>query len=148
MAWLKPKGLRPSPLASPRILGAVPSGYGLGWQRMMSGSRGGGSGQDNQSVSPRRTHYDVLGLNEGASSEDIKQAYYNLSKMYHPDRNQQDPASMAKFHEVTQAHDILGNPALRRQYDKGTLGHNTSVADLERAAHTVRARPHTTFPQF
>ncbi|TRY70389.1 hypothetical protein TCAL_04835 [Tigriopus californicus] len=129
MAWLSPVGRRPVGLS--RSLAASRACPRLDWWRGLS------EGGNDSGVTPRRTHYHVLGLTEQASSEEIKQAYYRLSKLYHPDRNQADPESMAKFHEVTQAHDILGHAALRRQYDKGTLGQHTSVADLERASHTV-----------
>lgn len=62
----------------------------------------------------KKNYYDVLGVNKNASQDDIKKAYRNLSKKYHPDRNGGDES---KFKEINEAYDILGDEAKRNQYD-------------------------------
>ena len=60
------------------------------------------------------THYEVLGLPEGASGEEVRQAYRRLVKATHPDL-EGDPA---RFRLVTEAYDVLSDPAQRAAYDR------------------------------
>ena len=62
----------------------------------------------------KKNFYDVLGVNKNASQDDIKKAYRNLSKKYHPDRNGGDDS---KFKEINEAYDTLGDENKRKQYD-------------------------------
>src|SRR3970282_791782 len=52
---------------------------------------------------------------------DIKRAYRRLARKYHPDVNPNNKAAEAKFREITEAYEVLGDPAKRRQYDQ--FGH-------------------------
>ncbi|CAL1293914.1 unnamed protein product [Larinioides sclopetarius] len=63
--------------------------------------------------------YESLGINSSATSAEIKNAYYDLSFKYHPDRNKDSVEAANKFREVTEAYEILGNYGLRKRYDKG-----------------------------
>ncbi|XP_055641953.1 dnaJ homolog subfamily C member 30, mitochondrial [Toxorhynchites rutilus septentrionalis] len=69
----------------------------------------------------QRSHYDSLGITSAATQNDIKQAYYNLSKLYHPDINKDSTSAAEKFRAITEAYEILGNYRLRKLYDKGIL---------------------------
>ncbi|EAT37017.1 AAEL010955-PA [Aedes aegypti] len=69
----------------------------------------------------QRSHYDSLGLTPGATQNDIKQAYYKLSKLYHPDKNKGCDNAADKFRSITEAYEVLGNYRLRKLYDKGIL---------------------------
>jgi curved DNA-binding protein CbpA len=93
----------------------------------------------NLSTSVRRTrqasYYDDLKLSPGASSEEIKSAFYKLSRTCHPDMNRDDPQALAKFQNLSEAYNTLSNPSLRTKYDKGVLGRSSSVAERERASH-------------
>jgi molecular chaperone DnaJ len=61
--------------------------------------------------------YEVLGVARDASAEDIKRAYRQLARQYHPDANP-DPAAEARFKEVSQAYEILSDPERRANYDR------------------------------
>ncbi len=54
--------------------------------------------------------YKVLGVNPGASEEEIKKAYRTLAKKYHPDLHPNDEAASAKMNEINAAYDILSKP--------------------------------------
>lgn len=63
-------------------------------------------------------YYDVLGVNRGASQDDIKRAYRKKAKQYHPDTNQSDPKAEERFKEVNEAYEVLSDPDKRKQYDQ------------------------------
>ncbi|PAA82514.1 hypothetical protein BOX15_Mlig026207g2, partial [Macrostomum lignano] len=65
----------------------------------------------------KRDYYEVLGLGRQADQKDIKRAYYQLAKKYHPDVNKNDPGAAKKFQEVSEAYEVLSDEAKRRQYD-------------------------------
>ncbi|KPI98899.1 PREDICTED: dnaJ homolog subfamily C member 30-like [Papilio xuthus] len=76
------------------------------------------------------SHYDVLGVTPKSTQNDIKSAYYKLSKLYHPDISS-DETSAKKFRAITEAYEVLGNIKLKKMYDKGLLTgrENTSRMD-------------------
>lgn len=66
--------------------------------------------------------YHDLGIEKGATQEEIKRAYRNLAKKYHPDKNRDDPNATEKFQKISHAYSILSDPAKRKNYDKyGTV---------------------------
>jgi len=68
-----------------------------------------------------RDPYSVLGVSKTASEGDIKKAFRKLAKQYHPDQNKDDPSAQARFAEVNQAYEIVGDSDKRGQYDRGEI---------------------------
>jgi molecular chaperone DnaJ len=64
-----------------------------------------------------KNYYQVLGLSQGASDEDIKKAYKRLALECHPDHHPADPDLEERFKRVTEAYSILGDADKRREYD-------------------------------
>ena len=65
----------------------------------------------------KRDFYEVLGISKGATEQEIKKAYRSLAKKYHPDVNK-EPDAEAKFKEVQEAYDVLGDGTKRSNYDQ------------------------------
>jgi DnaJ-class molecular chaperone len=68
-----------------------------------------------------RDPYDVLGVPRTASEAEIKKAFRQRAKIYHPDANS-DPKAKEKFAEVNTAYEIVGDAEKRRKFDSGEIG--------------------------
>ncbi len=62
--------------------------------------------------------YAVLGVGSSASQDEIKKAYRKLAKKYHPDANASDAKAGERFKEISEANNVLSDPAKRKQYDE------------------------------
>jgi DnaJ-class molecular chaperone len=65
-----------------------------------------------------RDPYEVLGVSRDASEDDIRKSYRKLAREHHPDRNPGDKQAEAKFKEIQDAYDIVGDKTKRAQYDR------------------------------
>lgn len=72
------------------------------------------------------SHYDTLGVTPKATVGDIKNAYYNLSMIYHPDKSGGSPEALEKFRAVKNAYEVLSNVNSKKLYDRG-VGHSPPV---------------------
>jgi len=68
-------------------------------------------------LADKRDYYEVLGVGKGASDDEIKKAYRNLAKKYHPDLHPGDAESETKFKEAGEAYEVLSDPQKRAAYD-------------------------------
>jgi curved DNA-binding protein len=72
-----------------------------------------------------KDYYKILGVDKGASAEEIKKAYRKLALKYHPDKNKDDPQAEDKFKEVNEAYAVLSDAEKRKKYDQfGSEGFN------------------------
>jgi len=69
-------------------------------------------------MADKRDYYEVLGLNKGASEDEIKKAYRRMAKQYHPDLHPGDKDAEAKFKEVNEAYDVLSDADKKARYDQ------------------------------
>lgn len=101
-------------------------------------------------------YYAILGVDEKASADDIRKGYLKLAKRLHPDRFPNDPEKKAEaqqeFARVTRAHEVLGDPKQREEYDAlrllartrsaletGTPGTSAPVSSAEPTAENPSA---------
>lgn len=67
----------------------------------------------------KKDYYEILGVPKNASAEDIKRAYKELVKKWHPDLHSSDKATAEeKFKEIREAYEVLSDPRKRAQYDR------------------------------
>ena len=66
----------------------------------------------------KRDYYEVLGVEKGASAEEIKKSYHKKAMKYHPDRNPGDKEAEEKFKELGEAYEVLSDDDKRSRYDQ------------------------------
>lgn len=76
----------------------------------------------------KRDYYDVLGVPKDASEADIKRAFRELARKFHPDVNPDRPDAGEKFREINEAHAVLSDASQRARYDR--WGHSDGSSDV------------------
>ncbi len=78
-------------------------------------------------------YYRVLGVEKNATQQEIKKAYRNLAKKYHPDKNKNNQTTEEKFKQVSEAYEILGDVKKREEYDNppiSSMGFDSAFNDF------------------
>lgn len=90
----------------------------------------------------KRDYYEILGVQKGASADEIKKSYRKVAMQFHPDRNPGDKAAEEKFKEAAEAYEVLSDSDKRAQYDRyghagvsgngrgGFGGHGMNMEDI------------------
>ena len=78
-----------------------------------------------------KDYYATLGVTKAATEKEIKQAFRKLARKHHPDVNLGDKQSEARFKEINEAYDVLGDPDKRKKYDE--LGANWRMYEQAQA---------------
>lgn len=91
------------------------------------------------------TFYDVLGVDEKCSQDEIKKAYRKLSFIHHPDKNGNSQESTEKFQKISEAFSILSDPDERVKYD---INRNNPFANLGGGGGGIRINPMDIFNMF
>jgi DnaJ-class molecular chaperone len=94
-----------------------------------------------------KDYYATLGVSKTATEAEIKKAFRKLARQHHPDLNPGDSAAEAKFKDINEANEVLGDPESRRKYDDlGASWRNGNTAGWEHAASQPRRRSRTVTP--
>jgi len=66
----------------------------------------------------KKDYYEILGISRNATEEDVKKAYRNLARKYHPDLHPGNKEIEARFKEINEAYEVLKDPKKREQYNR------------------------------
>lgn len=81
----------------------------------------------------KRDYYEVLGIQKGATEDEIKKAFKKKAREFHPDLHPDDPSFVEKFQEVNEANEVLSDPDKRARYDQyghAGLDPNSGMGDM------------------
>ncbi|MEQ1935896.1 MAG: J domain-containing protein, partial [Fimbriimonadaceae bacterium] len=88
----------------------------------------------------RKTYYEVLGVTQKASSDEIRRAYRRLALLEHPDRSKASDAT-ERFMRITEAYETLRDAELRRRYDLKIIAVASERSPTDGSARSVKSSP-------
>jgi curved DNA-binding protein len=96
-----------------------------------------------------KDYYETLGVAKAATPDEIKQAFRRLARIHHPDVAKNKVAGEAKFKEVNEAYEVLGDPDKRKRYDElGADWQDPAAAEQGARAQAGRGRGRAAAPDF
>lgn len=90
--------------------------------------------------------YARLRLTASATQAEIKSAYYRLSKLYHPDKNNDCPKATIQFRNITEAYEVLSDSTSKAAYDKGYCDLNKCLVNYAIQSNLVHSHPYLFIP--
>jgi len=99
-------------------------------------ARSAGFASSTASIGKQKTYYDVLEITRKAKPEEVKDAYRQLAKKYHPDRNLDDPEAAERFKEIQEAHATLSDSWKRALYDQDLQFGSMAEQEVEKHGWT------------
>jgi len=88
-----------------------------------------------------RDPYEILGVSKTASEAEIKKAFRNLAKKFHPDAKGGDTSAQKRFQEISGAYDIVGDKDKRAKYDAGQIDAQGNPRGFDPRAHGFGGNP-------
>ncbi len=97
------------------------------WYSLLGQKSAGNPGGNLHDMASKRDYYDILGVPRAASKEDVKKAFRQLARKYHPDVSK-EPDAEARFKEINEAYSVLSDDEQRARYDRfGHAGVDDSI---------------------
>ncbi|WP_315076463.1 DnaJ domain-containing protein [uncultured Clostridium sp.] len=87
-----------------------------------------------------KNYYKILGVSESANKDEIKKAFRNLAKKYHPDKNKDNPDAIEMFQQINEAYEILSNESSREEYDKKLNKQNSNSQKNENKNNSKKSQ--------
>lgn len=87
-----------------------------------------------------RSHYEILGVSQDATEATIRQTYYRLLQIYHPDHNS-DPEAHKRSREIIEAYSVIGDPVKRATYDNERRSSTATGGQTERRTQPPPPQP-------
>jgi len=87
-----------------------------------------------------KNYYQILGLKNTATNEEIKKAYRELAIQFHPDKNPNNKESEEKFKSIAEANEILSNPTKRAVFDQQLLDEQLRLEQIRKQKESTNKR--------